>query len=107
MLIAQTPLVLLARKDLPANNLKEFIVYAKVNQASMQYGSGGGGSASHLACVLLHAAIRINIPHVPYRRAAPAMPALSAGRSDYQCPDTPIAIAPIQAKMATPVSSST
>src|SRR5262245_1833247 len=49
MLIAQTPLVLLARKDLPANNLKEFIAYAKANQASMQYGSGGAGSASHLA----------------------------------------------------------
>src|SRR5215475_419745 len=73
MLIAQTPLVLLARKDLPANNLKEFIAYAKANQASMQYGSGGAGSASHLACVLLNAAVGINVTHVPYRGAAPAM----------------------------------
>ena len=89
MLIAQTPLVLLARKDLPANNLKEFIAYAKVNQASMQYGSGGAGSASHLACVLLNAAIGINVTHVPYRGAAPAMQDLIAGRIDYQCPDTP------------------
>jgi tripartite-type tricarboxylate transporter receptor subunit TctC len=99
MLIAQTPLVLLARKDLPANNLKEFIAYAKANQASMQYGSGGAGSASHLACVLLNAAIGINVTHVPYRGAAPAMQDLIAGRIDYQCPDTPIAIPQIQSKM--------
>ena len=100
MLIAQTPLVLLARKDLPADNLKEFIAYAKANQASMQYGSGGAGSASHLACVLLNAAIGINVTHVPYRGAAPAMQDLIAGRIDYQCPDTPIAIPQIQSKMA-------
>src|SRR5260370_33562 len=73
ILIAQTPLVLLARKDLPANNLSEFIAYAKANQSSMQYGSGGAGSASHLACVLLNAAIGIKGTHVPYRVAAPAI----------------------------------
>src|SRR6266516_134884 len=65
MLIAQTPLVLLARKDLPANNLQEFIAYAKAHQASMQYGSGGAGSASHLACVLLNAAVGLNVTHDP------------------------------------------
>ena len=99
MLIAQTPLVLLARKDLPADNLREFITYAKTNQTSMQFGSGGAGSASHLACVLLNTAVGINVTHVPYRGAAPAMQDLIAGRIDYQCPDTPIAIAQIQSKM--------
>src|SRR6202040_1813814 len=107
MLIAQTPLVLLARKDLPANNLKEFIAYAKANQASMQYGSGGAGSASHLACVLLNAAIGINVTHVPYRGAAPAMQDLIAGRIDYQCPDTPIAIPQIQSKMVKAIATLT
>src|SRR6516165_463743 len=95
-LIVQTPLVLLARKDLPADNLPEFIAYAKVNQSNMQYGSGGAGSASHLACVLLNAAIGITVTHVPYRGAAPAMQDLIAGRINYQCPDTPIAIAQIE-----------
>src|SRR5271166_4005964 len=92
MLIAQTPLVLLARKELPADNLSEFIAYVKANQSSMQYGSGGAGSASHLACVLLNAAIGVAVTHVPYRGAAPAMQDLIAGRIDYQCPDSPIAI---------------
>ena len=99
MLVAQTPLVLLARKDLPADNLREFIAYAKANQATMQYGSGGAGSASHLACVLLNSAIGINVTHVPYRGAAPAIQDLIAGRIDYQCPDTPIAIPQIHSKM--------
>jgi tripartite-type tricarboxylate transporter receptor subunit TctC len=99
MLIAQTPLVLLARKDLPADNLPEFIAYAKANQATMQYGSGGAGSASHLACVLLNTAIGVNVTHVPYRGAAPAIQDLIAGRIDYQCPDTPIAIPQIHSKM--------
>ena len=99
MLIAQTPLVLLARKNLPADNLSEFVTYAKANQATMQYGSGGAGSASHLACVLLNAAIGINVTHVPYRGAAPAIQDLIAGRIDYQCPDTPFAIPQIQSRM--------
>src|SRR5947199_5150756 len=47
ILIAQTPLVLLALNDLPADDLRQFIAYAKSNQARMQYGSGGVGSASH------------------------------------------------------------
>src|SRR5436305_6426676 len=65
-LIAQTPLVLLARKDLPANTVPEFIGYAKAHQATMQFGSGGPGSASHLACALLNAAIGIHVTHIPY-----------------------------------------
>jgi tripartite-type tricarboxylate transporter receptor subunit TctC len=96
MLIAQTPLVLLARKNLPADNLAQFTAYAKGHQTSMQFGSGGAGSASHLACVLLNAAIGVNVTHVPYRGAAPAMQDLIAGRIDYQCPDTPIAIPQIE-----------
>jgi tripartite-type tricarboxylate transporter receptor subunit TctC len=98
MLVAETPLLLLARTDLPANTLPEFIDYAKANQAKMQYGSGGAGSASHLACMLLNAAIGVNVTHVPYRGAAPAMQDLIAGRIDYQCPDTPVAIAQIESK---------
>jgi tripartite-type tricarboxylate transporter receptor subunit TctC len=98
ILIAQTPLVLLARNDLPADDLPRFIAYAKTNQARMQYGSGGVGSASHLGCALLNTSIGVNVTHVPYRGAAPAMQDLIAGRIDYQCPDTSIAIPQIQSK---------
>jgi tripartite-type tricarboxylate transporter receptor subunit TctC len=96
LLVAETPLLLLARKDLPAENLPQFITYARANQTKMQFGSGGAGSASHLACLLVNLAIGINVTHVPYRGAAPAMQDLIAGRIDYQCPDSPTSIAQIE-----------
>ena len=96
LLVAETPLLLLARKHLPADNLPQFITYARANQGKMQFGSGGAGSASHLACLLVNLAIGINVTHVPYRGAAPAMQDLMAGRIDYQCPDSPTSIAQIE-----------
>jgi tripartite-type tricarboxylate transporter receptor subunit TctC len=84
-LVAETPIALITRKDLPPNNLKEFVAYAKANQAKMQYGSAGAGSATHLACVVLDFAIGVNITHVPYRGTGPAMQDLAGGRIDYLC----------------------
>jgi tripartite-type tricarboxylate transporter receptor subunit TctC len=84
-LIAEVPIVLITRKDLPVSNLKEFIDYAKVNQAKMQYGSAGAGSATHLGCVLLNYLIGVDITHVPYRGTGPAMQDLQGGRIDYLC----------------------
>jgi tripartite-type tricarboxylate transporter receptor subunit TctC len=97
-LIAETPLVLIARKDLPADTLPEFIAYARANRDKMQFGSGGAGSATHISCALLNAAIGISPTHVPYRGGAPAMQDLIAGRIDYLCIDTPIALAQIEGK---------
>lgn len=84
-LIAVVPTVLIARKDLPVNNLAEFVAYAKKNQAKMGYGSAGTGSATHLACVVLDTAMGTHITHVPYRGTGPAMSDLQAGRIDYLC----------------------
>ena len=58
----------------------------------MQFGSASAGSATHLGCALLNAAIGVNVTHIPYRGGAPAMQDLVAGRIDYLCIDTPIAI---------------
>ena len=85
ILIADAPLVLILRKDLPANNLKEFIAYAKANHSKMQYGSGGTGTSAHIGCVLLNQAIGVDITHIPYRGGGPAMQDLIAGRIDYVC----------------------
>src|SRR5207245_10017324 len=64
-LVADQSLVLAARKDFPADNLREFITYAKANQSKLQYGSAGTGGSNHLACVLLNSAIGIDVTHVP------------------------------------------
>ncbi len=84
-LIAEVPIVLITRKDLPVSNLQEFITYARANQAKMQYGSAGAGSATHLGCVLLNYLIGVDITHVPYRGTGPAMQDLQGGRIDYLC----------------------
>ena len=85
ILIANVPIVLETRKDLPVSNFKEFVAYAKENQAKMQFGSAGAGSATHLGCVLLNYVIGVNITHVPYRGTGPALQDLEGGRIDYMC----------------------
>jgi tripartite-type tricarboxylate transporter receptor subunit TctC len=98
VLVTDQSIVLAARNDFPANNLQEFIAYAKANQAKVQYGSAGVGGSNHLACVLLNAAIGIDVTHVPYRSGALAMQDLIAGRIDYQCPSLPVALPQIAGK---------
>jgi tripartite-type tricarboxylate transporter receptor subunit TctC len=83
--LAETPIAIITRPDLPVNNFKEFVAYAKENQAKMQYGSAGAGSATHLACVVLNSAMGTNIIHVPYKGTGPAMTDLMGGRIDYLC----------------------
>src|SRR5215467_3204410 len=97
-LVAETPPVLIARKNLPVNNLKDFIDYTKKNQAKMYYGSAGGGSASHLACVLFNSTIGASVMHVPYRGGPQAMADLIGGRIDYWCPLAASAVPQIEGK---------
>jgi tripartite-type tricarboxylate transporter receptor subunit TctC len=84
-LVAEQPVLLVARKDLPADTLAGFTAYAKAHQQNMQYGSAGPGSGTHLACVRLNMALGIEVSHVPYRGGTPAVQDLVAGRIDYQC----------------------
>jgi tripartite-type tricarboxylate transporter receptor subunit TctC len=84
-LLVEQPMVLMARPNLPVNNLSEFIAYTKANQAKMQFGSPGAGASSHIACVVLNHFIGVDPTHVPYRGAALAMQDLVGGRIDYQC----------------------
>jgi tripartite-type tricarboxylate transporter receptor subunit TctC len=85
VLMAELPLVLITRKDLPANDLKEFIAYTKANEAKMQFGSAGAGSATHMGCLLLNHVLGTKIIHVPYSGTGPAMSDLIGGRIDFLC----------------------
>ena len=84
-LIADVPIVLIVRKDLPVDNFKDFVTYAKANASKMQFGSAGAGSATHLGCVVLNTAMGTDIVHVPYKGTGPAMQDLIGGRIDYLC----------------------
>jgi tripartite-type tricarboxylate transporter receptor subunit TctC len=84
-LVVEAPLVLIARKDFPAKDMKEFVAYAKANKDKMQYASAGTGSAIHLGCALMNMVAGLDVVHVPYRGANPAMQDLMSGRVDYLC----------------------
>jgi tripartite-type tricarboxylate transporter receptor subunit TctC len=83
--LAETPIAIVTRPDLPVTNFKEFVAYAKANQDKMQYGSAGAGSATHLACVVLDSAMGTKITHIPYKGTGPAMQDLIGGRIDFLC----------------------
>ena len=84
-LVVEAPLVLIARKDIPVKDMKEFVAYAKANKDKMQYASAGTGSAIHLGCALMNMVTGLDVVHVPYRGANPAMQDLVSGRVDYLC----------------------
>jgi tripartite-type tricarboxylate transporter receptor subunit TctC len=84
-LMVEAPLVLVARKDLPVKDMKEFVAYGKANKDKMQFASAGTRSAIHLGCALVNMVTGLDIVHVPYRGANPAMQDLMGGRVDYLC----------------------
>ena len=84
-LVSESPRIVIGRKDLPVANFKEFVAYAKANQAKMHFGSAGVGSGTHLPCALLNTVMGVKIEHVPFKGAGPVMTELIAGRIDYMC----------------------
>ena len=99
-LFSDQPMVLEGRKDLPANNLAEFIVLLKQSGTKMQYGSAGVGSTTHLACALLNARIGVEVTHVPYRGGGPAANDLIGGQIDYMCGNLGTTVARAAAKQS-------
>jgi tripartite-type tricarboxylate transporter receptor subunit TctC len=99
VLIAEQPMVLVARNTMPVNGLQEFIAYVKANQSTMKFGSAGTGSTGHVDCALLNAAMGVNIPHIPYRGGGPALQDLIGGRFDYFCTLSATAVPPIDSKL--------
>ena len=80
---AYVPLLLLANNSVPANDLKEFVAYAKTTTTPLFYGSTGPGSILHLIGEVLKRDAGIKMDHVPYRGAAPLVTDLIAGRVQF------------------------
>ena len=86
--VADVPMTMIARKDFPAANFKEFLAYVKANREKMSYGNAGVGSASHLCGLLFMSRIETDMMTVPYKGTAPAMNDLLGGQIDFMCDQT-------------------
>jgi tripartite-type tricarboxylate transporter receptor subunit TctC len=82
---AHSPALIVARKDFPAKNLKEFVSLLQHGGASLKQAHGGVGSSSHMACLLFTSAINAKPTLVAYRGTGPAMNDLIGGHVDFFC----------------------
>ena len=96
-LLGYSPLVLAANNAVPANNAAELIALARKQPGKLSYGSGGPGTALHLAGELFKSMSKADIVHVPYRGTAPALVALMGGEIELAFVDTASAIPQIKA----------
>ncbi len=108
---AGTPIVIVARKDFPAANLKEFADRLKAGQDKLNEANAGVGSVSHTTCTLLHVQLGTKPTRVPYTGTGPVLNDLVGGKVDYACDQIVNLVTQIQAgairayAIATPVRS--
>jgi tripartite-type tricarboxylate transporter receptor subunit TctC len=86
-MVAGFPLLIAARKDFPANDLKEFIAYLKANDTKINQGHAGVGSIFFTTCLMLNSILGTRPTMVPFAGGAPAMNALVGGQVDFMCGD--------------------
>jgi tripartite-type tricarboxylate transporter receptor subunit TctC len=82
-LTAVVPLALVVHPSIPANNVREFIAYAKANPDKLSYGSAGNGNVTHLGAFQFAQANGIDAVHVPFKGSAPADLALAGGQIQF------------------------
>ncbi|MGX0965086.1 tripartite-type tricarboxylate transporter receptor subunit TctC [Bradyrhizobium japonicum] len=97
-LIASVPIVLVVNPSVQAKNVGELIALAKAKPGSLNFGSSGIGSTNHLAGELLKSMAGVDIVHVPYRGAAPAMNDLLAGQIPFMFDNMPAVLPQVQGK---------
>ena len=96
-LVVRVPEVLAVHPSMPVSNLGELVAYAKANPGKVNFGSAGAGSITHLAGELLKAEAKIDIVHVPYKGAAPAVTDLVGGQVQMGIFDVPVLLSHIRA----------
>ena len=81
-LVAQVPLAMSVRSDLPVKNLKEFVEYARTHPGKLNYASSGVGAMNHLAVEQLKSVAKIDIVHAPFKATGPGLIGLMGGEVD-------------------------
>src|SRR5258707_162798 len=96
--VADVPMTLIAKKDLPPDNLRELIAYVRLNKEKINLANAGLGAVSHLCGMLFQQALGVELTTVPFSGTAPAMTALLGGQVDMLCDQTTQTIAQIKAQ---------
>jgi len=89
-LVADVPMILVAKKNLPARNLEELVAHVRSQKDKVAFAHAGNGSTTHLCSVLLMSTIQVEMTLVPYRGTGPALQDLISGQVDLLC-DQPVA----------------
>jgi tripartite-type tricarboxylate transporter receptor subunit TctC len=97
-LLATVQIVLMVHPSLPVNDVRELVALAKAKPGALNFGSSGIGSTNHLAGELLKRMTGIDIVHVPYKGAAPAMNDLIAGHIPMMFDNMPAVLPQVQGK---------
>lgn len=87
-LLARFPMVLVINPSIPAKNLTEFIAWAKIQKSGVSYATPGAGSPHHLTAELFRGKTGLNLVHIPYRGAAPAVQDVAGGQLPFMFVDT-------------------
>ena len=95
--VVRVPEVLAVHPSMPVNSFAELIAYAKKNPGKVNFGSAGAGSITHLAGELLKSEAKVDLVHVPYKGAAPAVTDLVGGQVQMGIFDVPVLLSHIRA----------
>jgi len=90
--VVKVPEVIVVNPSLPVKTLGELVAYAKANPGRINFGSAGAGGITHLVCELLKAEAHIDVLHVPYKGAAPAVADLLGGQVQMGIFDVPVVL---------------
>ena len=103
-LVATIPEMLVVASNVPASNMSELVALAKAQPGKLNFASSGPGSLPHLACELLKLTAKIDIVHVPYRGAAPAVNDMLGQQVQMVFLDLPIILPQIEAGRLKPIA---
>jgi tripartite-type tricarboxylate transporter receptor subunit TctC len=95
-MVSDNPIVIVARKDFPPNDLREFIAFVKANAGKLNMAHAGVGSVFFTTCLMLNSILGVKPTLVPFNGGAPAMNALVGGQVDYMCGDVVTTIPQMQ-----------
>ena len=95
--VVRVPEVLAVHPSLPVSSFQDLISYAKANPGKVNFGSAGAGSITHLAGELLKSEAKLDLVHVPYKGAAPAVTDLVGGQVQMGIFDVPVLLQHIRA----------